>query len=149
MCGGVRLSVCPRSPQSRAPCAFTAQSPHQMRLDCGVAGTAAGSAWHPQPRLRPAPGRVCAAPRELRRAHPLGGVGVGSSGIAQGSRGAHHRPLTSDSISGDPSPAATLRGVPTGAAPMPRLPGLRGRGEWEHRIRFIHDFLLPGAPGRG
>lgn len=77
VCRSVRGALSPallaRSlPNRPTKCAWAAESRAQLP---GLLDT-------PKSRLRPAPGRACAAPRELRRARPLGGVGVGSSGIA-------------------------------------------------------------------
>lgn len=122
--------------------------PNQMRLSCGVVGAAAGWVRHPP---TPAPPRL----REGSRRSP---------GIAQGQRGwragdwkllqrsglewvrvADQQSLTK--IAGAPSPNSSWS--PRKHRPRAEVAWPGRAGEPQHRIRFIHDFFLPGAPGPG
>ncbi|CAN0320836.1 unnamed protein product, partial [Rangifer tarandus platyrhynchus] len=122
-CAGA--SVCPwvRLPcaLSRAPCALPrrAASPNGLRLQS--LGRSRRVARHPRPRLRPAPGRACAAPRELRRARGAGGRGGGELRRRPGPESGG---ITDPSSLLDPDlgrlhPATPL-GVPADTAPAPR-----------------------------
>nr|XP_031315765.1 uncharacterized protein LOC116155355 isoform X2 [Camelus dromedarius] len=139
-----------------------AQPPHQICWGRGVAGADAGSARHPQPRLRPAPGRACAASRELRRARGADGRGGrGAPAAPRAREGPNHRPLIPNPDLGRPHPPTSL-GVPAGAAPALRLPGQGRRGSgstasisfmifssWEPRAWAAPLRQPPEGPRRG
>lgn len=148
-CAGasVRRSVRPAlRPALRAR--SLARTLHQMRLGCGVAGAAAGSARHPRPRLRPAPGRPGAAPRELRRARGAGGRGARAPAAPRARVGPDRGPFVSDPALRRPLPPYSARS-PRARRPRAEVAWTGRAGERENRMHFIHDFLCTGAPGPG
>lgn len=84
----------------------------------------------------------CAGPEGLASA------GAGSSCGAQGPGGAGSRTLIPRPGSRAPPPRSSARS-PLRRRPHAEVAWTRRAGEREHRIYFIHDFLLSGAPGPG
>lgn len=99
-----------------------ARSPSRARFSCGVPGAAAGSARHPRPRLRPAPG-YCA---ELRG---VGRVGAGALRRCPRPQAGGSLTFGLQSPRRRPPPAASQPArSPRRPRPTPRWPGQGGRG---------------------